>query len=218
MPISSRIIFSSLVAFVFGAVAANAWAGRPLAVDDAATNDAGNGHVELWYAQAGSAARAVSIAPAYAPIANLELSAQLTRDTEARLTAYAAQAKWVFIPTRENGCNAGVVVGAGRVQGNSDTTPYGNLLVTCNGGFGAIHMNGGAYKPRGDSAVTTWGVAYEREVGPVMAHVEVFGERGSRAAVQIGLRGNIAPKLQLDGSIGSRDGETLLTVGLKLAF
>ncbi|TAG82009.1 MAG: hypothetical protein EAZ24_03950, partial [Burkholderiales bacterium] len=70
----------------------------------------------------------------------------------------------------------------------------------------------------GGSTVGTWGVALEHGFGAVAAHAEAFGERGSKATVQIGARSEIAPKLQLDGTIGTRDRRTLYSVGVKLQF
>ncbi len=62
------------------------------------------------------------------------------------------------------------------------------------------------------------GVAFKREVGAATAQIEAFGERGSKATTQIRLRGEIAPKVQLDGTVGRRGSDTLYSLGLKLSF
>ncbi len=208
-----------MLAFSCIGLANSAWAGRPLTVDDASTNETGRGHVELWLAGDGSRARAWNIAPAFAPMENLELSALVTRETPDKITSYAGQVKWVITPAQTGGCNVGVVLGVSKTRGVSGETPYANALVTCNGMVGAAHLNVGANRPSGGgSTVGTWGVALEHGFGAVAAHAEAFGERGSKATVQIGARSEIAPKLQLDGTIGTRDRRTLYSVGVKLQF
>lgn len=216
---TSPLRFVCVLAFSCVGLVASAWAGRPSTVDDANTNEPGRGHVELWFAGDNARARAWNIAPAFAPIENLELSALVTRDTSNSLTSYAGQVKWVITPAQKSGCNVGMVLGVSKTRTISGETPYANALVTCNGSWDAAHVNVGANRPTGGgSTYGAWGVALEREFGAVTAHVEAFGERGSKAAVQIGARTEIAPKLQLDGTIGARGGRTLYSAGVKLQF
>lgn len=49
-------------------------------------------------------------------------------------------------------------------------------------------------------------------------HIEWFGSEGSKPTVQVGLRGNVLPNLQLDGSVGRSDGITIYTLGVKFMF
>ena len=72
---------------IFPAVAG---AGRPLLVDDAATNESGHGHVESWYDTEG---RVFHIAPAFAPIDDLELGAAFAKSNFSGETSYSLQAK-----------------------------------------------------------------------------------------------------------------------------
>ena len=194
-----------------------AFAGRPLVVDDANVNEVGHGHLEAWVARE-PGSTVYNIAPAYAPIEGLELGALLARDRSTSTTLSAVQAKWRITPSQENGCNVGAVLGVAHAQGASNTT-YLNGLVTCNRpDLGSFHLNLGLAKERRVSAATTWGVAFEREVGPATAHIEWFGSEGAKPTAQVGLRGNVAKNIQLDGTIGRRDGATLYTIGTKFQF
>ena len=52
----------------------------------------------------------------------------------------------------------------------------------------------------------------------VTAHVEAFGQRRAKPTVQIGARTEIAKGLQLDGTVGRGNRETLVSVGIKASF
>lgn len=73
-------------------------------------------------------------------------------------------------------------------------------------------------KPSGASSVKTWGVAFERPMGPVTPHLEFFGEKGSKPTVQAGARTEIAKGIQLDGTVGRSDGENVYSLGVKFQF
>ena len=64
----------------------------------------------------------------------------------------------------------------------------------------------------------TWGVAVEREMGGVTPHLEYFGAKGEKPTVQAGMRGEILKSLQLDGTVGRVDKETVYSVGMKIQF
>jgi len=214
----------SFLALVLGSLALFAGAanaGRPLTVDDASTNAAGEGHVEAWYARLPGKANSWNISPAYAPIEGLEFSGLLSRDTTAKATITAVQFKWLLTPASESGCNAGVVGGLAheRVSGEgSVNAPYWTGLATCRQGSWAGHLNLGRQHPRHQTAVTMWGLALEKTLGPVTAHVEVFGERHGRPTRQVGLRTELRPGLQIDGTVGRGESSTVFSIGLKQAF
>lgn len=201
------------------AASGTAQAGRPLTVDDANVNDTGKGHVEAWYARQAGKAKTWTVSPAYAPVDGLEIGAALSRDTTARETSTALQLKWRITPSQDNGCNFGAVGGVAHTRG-SGNAPYVNALATCNGAFGAVHLNLGAVRPSGGPSTGTWGVAYERALGAVTAHAEWFGQRHGRPTFQVGLRTEIAPDWQLDGTVGRDRGarETVFSLGLKRSF
>lgn len=194
-----------------------ALAGRPLAVDDANVDDAGHGHVEAWAARAPGSA-AYHLAPAYSPIDGLELAALLARDTRAATTLSGLQAKWRITPSRENGCNAGATLGWLHESGAPHTASLTGLFTCHLAQRGSVHLNLGVSKAGGTPSSLAWGVAYERQFKGVTPNIEWFGGQGSKPTVQAGLRGNIARNLQLDGSVGRRDGAMLYTLGTKLQF
>lgn len=91
-------------------------AGRPLTVDDAATDNKGEGHVEAWYSRMPGKAHTWIVSPAYAPIEGLEFSGLIARDTTNQVNAQALQFKWIVTPPQDSGCTAGVVGGIGRAR------------------------------------------------------------------------------------------------------
>jgi hypothetical protein len=81
-----KIDFAKKAVFlVMSVCVSTAFAGRPLLVDDANTNEAGHGHLESWFDKENNA---LSFSPAYAPIEELELGANFTNSqvTRRRIT------------------------------------------------------------------------------------------------------------------------------------
>jgi hypothetical protein len=218
---TSRCPFRTFVLAPIAIVLAGpALAGRPLTVDDAGTNAGGEGHVEVWMARA-DGARSYNISPAYALRDGLEISALLSRETPDKITTTALQLKVLFSPSKEDGCNfgAGVGVARARVAGDSENGSFVNGIASCNGTpLGNVHFNLGYTKPSSAKGVKSWGVAVEHEMGAVTPHVEYFGAERSKPAVQLGLRGDVAKNLQLDGTVGRSDRTTAWSVGLKFKF
>ena len=194
-----------------------AGAGRPLTVDDADTDAAGHGHLEAWAARA-PGARQYNLAPAYAPTDGVELGALLARDSAASMTLSGLQAKWRITPKQENGCNAGAVLGWSRATGTPDAVSLNGLLSCHHARRGSVHTNLGATKAGSTAASVNWGVAYERDLKHMTPSIEWFGNQGAKPTLQVGLRGNIASSLQLDGSVGRRNRSTLYSLGTKLQF
>jgi hypothetical protein len=193
-------------------------AGRPLTVDDANVNDVGEGHVEGWWTRSPSGSRSWTVAPAYSPIQNVELGAGMARDPKTRLESQNIQVKFRLTPSQDNGCNMGAVVGAARTTGEASKA-YVNALFTCNHAkLGSLHTNLGALDVSNSQHIGTWGLAWERAYGDVTAHVEVYGQQHDKPTWATGLRTNILPKFQLDGSIGRQGGHNLLTLGTKWMF
>jgi hypothetical protein len=193
-------------------------AGRPLTVDDANVNDVGEGHVEGWWTRGPSGSRSWTVAPAYSPIQNVELGAGMARDPKTRLESQNIQVKFRLTPSQDNGCNVGAVVGAARTTGEASKA-YVNALFTCNHAkLGSLHTNLGALDVSNSQRIGTWGLAWERAYGDVTAHVEVYGQQHDKPTWATGLRTNILPKLQLDGSVGRQAGQNLMTIGTKWMF
>lgn len=199
---------------------APAHAGRPLTVDDAGTNAQGQGHVEAWFGRMPGHSNTWNLSPAYAPAEGLEFSALVMRDGTQRADAQALQVKWLLNPQSDEGCNSAVVVGTAwaRSSGAAQSTPYLNGLLSCRSGSWAAHANLGSQKPQGQPTTPTWGLALEKALGKVTAHAEAFGERHGRPTRQVGLRGDLRPGLQLDGTLGRGQGFAVYSLGIKQSF
>lgn len=197
---------------------ATSHAGRPLSVDDANLNDVGAGHVEAWYARMSGKVNTGNVAPAYSPIKNVELSAVLSRDSSDNITASSIQGKWRITPSNPEGCNVGMSFGVTHQSKGGGNAPYLNGLASCNHKGGALHFNLGVSQRDGARSRANWGVAYERELGPATAHIEVFGQESGKPTAQVGLRKDIVQGLQIDGTVGRFDGDAGFSVGLKKSF
>ncbi|MFO1326612.1 MAG: hypothetical protein U1F56_04570 [Rubrivivax sp.] len=213
-----RLIGGALTMLVLVAACGAAFAGRPLTVDDANTNEKGAGHVEAWVARA-HGATVVNVAPAFAPLDRLELAATLSRDTTNQVNASAVQAKVILTERQDKGCNLGASGGFAHVGSGGGNGKFVNGLFTCNAGdLGSLHLNLGLTKASGEASVKTWGVAFEHELGAVTPHLELFGEKGSKPTVQAGARTEVAKGIQLDGTIGRLDGRSVYSLGVKFQF
>ncbi len=199
-----------------------AHAGRPLNVDDASVDEPGTGHIEAWYARQPGGARVWTVAPAYAPGTGIELGASLSRDSQQRTRSTALQAKFLLSPSRSDACNLGLAVGLSQTTGTSGSTPSVNGMLSCNHDGGAAHFNLGAVHAPGGPTLRTWGLAVERALGPVTAHAEWYGQKQSAPVFQLGLRTEVAPGWQLDGTVGrtrqADKHETLFSLGFTYHF
>lgn len=193
-------------------------AGRPLSVDDANVNEPGAGHVETWYARQPGAANTWTVAPAYGLAEGIEIGGSLSRDSSNQLNTTAVQAKFRFTESRKSGCNVGGVVGLAHASAGGGNTPYLNGIFTCNLTGGAVHLNLGATHPSGGSTLSSWGLAYEREMDNMTGHVEYFGQQQSKPTFQVGLRNDVTKNVQLDGTVGRSGGESVYSLGLKFMF
>lgn len=216
----NRFSFQQKVFFFLAAWACifQAHAGRPLTVDDANVNDVGEGQVEAWLTRAPGGSRSWSLAPAYAPVKNVELGAGLSREQKTGIETVNVQAKFRITDSQEKGCNWGAVLGTARTDGESSNA-YVNALLTCNHPtLGSLHTNLGSLGFSESQRTGTWGLAWDRAYGEVTAHIEVFGQAKDKPTWATGLRKNILPKLQLDASVGRQAGQNLVTIGTKWMF
>ena len=221
MKIISRKSFlrhGTVIAAITCALIQTAHAGRPLSVDDANVNDVGSGHVEAWFARTQGKVDAWNVAPAYSPIKDIEFSALLSRSTTENWTMGSIQGKWRITASQPNGCNLAMVLGMSHQNNGGGNTPYVNGIATCNHTGGALHLNLGLQHPNGGKNLTNWGVAYERDLGVATAHIEYFGQESSKPTAQVGLRKDILPGLQLDGTVGRSNSDTVFSIGMKKSF
>ena len=160
--------------------------------------------------------------PAFTPMTGLELGAVLARDRNERHTLQGVQAKWLWSPAQEQGCNAGSSAGVvHRRQGagqSAGSVVALNLIGTCAATWGVVNANLGSQRERGQSWRATWGASVERSWGAITPHLEAFGTRGSAPTFQTGARWEWAPGKQLDATVGRQQGRTLLSLGFALGF
>lgn len=207
---NSRPLPLLLAALFFSGASNIAQAGRPLTVDDAGTDDAKTGHVEAWLDKQGNTDN-WNVAPTYAPVAGLEISipfaqqrSKLSGSTEIT-KQIGLGLKWVPFQN-EAVWSAGV---SATVLRNTAPDAVFEHITVLNSIFSysfsdafALHLNVGLQKNGAEKANITWGIALERGIGNVTAHIESFGAAKSKPTTQIGLRYAISRTVQIDGTIG----------------
>ena len=199
-----------------GLLASTAFAGRPLLVDDANTNEAGHGHLESWFDKENNA---ISFSPAYAPIEELELGANFTNSQATSEKAYSFQLKKLFTSSQENGCNTGTTLGRSADINASGYSIYGWGILTCNSTqWGSVHANLGWDKPNTSSANVLYGVAYEYPLANLVPNIEWMHVEGSENITSIGVRTEIMKNVQLDGSYRVQGDNKFWTLGGKFQF
>jgi len=202
-----------LLICVFPAVAL---AGRPLLIDDAATNAAGHGHVESWY---DTEERTFNVAPAFAPIEGLELGAAIAKSNSSGETSYSLQVKKLFTSPQENGCNTGGTLGRTSVQNDNAYTLYGWGILSCQSAqWGTVHLNLGWIKERYGSSQQLTGFAFEYPLENFTPHAEWLRLEGEKNTMAIGARTELFKDVQLDGSYRVQDEQNYWTLGVKWQF
>jgi hypothetical protein len=215
----SRFALQSLVALSMAALPFVAQAGRPLMVDDTGTNDKGHGHLEAWYERQPSGGHVWNVAPAFAVLDGVEISAALSRQRPGDEGARALQVKVSLTEPQEQGCN--LAASAAHTQLNQ-ARGHGNQVLgiaTCNSSLGSAHLNLGALRPSLENrTLSLVGAAFERPIGAMTAHVEWLREQDAKPVTAAGIRTPIAKNLQLDASVARTERDTVYTVGAKLSF
>ena len=195
-------------------------AGRPLAVDDANVNDAGAGHVEVFYQRLAGPVHTTTVSPAYGVREGLEIAGLFNRDNTSDTNTSAIQAKVRLTAPQTQGCNLAASFGLSQpnVPG-AGFSKFANGLATCNRmGVGSLHVNLGLINLPTGINTGVWGLAFEREFGPATGHIEVLGAENQLPTLQLGVRTLLTRSVQLDATLGSQQGETLYSFGLKFLF
>jgi hypothetical protein len=209
----------ALISFTLCLWASQAHAGRPLAVDDANVNEKGAGHVEVWVARDSDKINTWNLAPAFAPIDGVEVGVSYAKARKNGNTEQAIQAKWRITPSQENGCNVASTLGSVHEK-SVGSSPYLVGILSCNSALGSVHVNLTRHQPKDEKNYNSWGVAFERAMGSVTPHVEIFGDEGGKPTVQFGAKTEIAEGLQLDATAG-RDRQNraiVFSLGFKYSF
>lgn len=202
-----------------------AWAGRPLSVDDAATNNVSQGHVEAWLTKTGDGS-GWSLSAAYAVAAGVEPALAFSKDRAGRWQARGAQLK-VLLGAQGNdvACRKASSIGWTRVAtrdlGGQDDVRTLTGIVSCQLFGGDAHGNVGVSRQRGLEGlriVTSAGVAWEYDLQSVVVHVEALFATGAKPAWGVGTRLPLTKNFQLDGSRTVQQGSALTTLGVKWQF
>ena len=213
--ISTSILFS-----LISLASTSSFAGRPLAVDDANVNDKGSGQVETFYQRGVGGTNSWTISPAYGILDGVEIAAAFNRDNTADINTTVVQAKIRLTESKKDGCNFATSFGLSQPNTSGvDSSQFLNGLMSCNmDANGSVHLNLGLVRPPAGPNVGNWGIAYEREFGAVTGHIEFFGQENAQPTVQLGLRSMITKTIQLDGTVGNNNGESMYSIGLKFLF
>jgi hypothetical protein len=175
--------------------------------------------VEVWVARDSNKVDTWNIAPAFAPVEGVEIGVSYAKARKNGNAEQAIQAKWRITPSQENGCNVASTLGSVHEK-SVGSSPYLVGILSCNSALGSVHVNLTRHRPKDEKNYNSWGVAFERAMGSVTPHVEIFGDEGGKPTVQFGAKTEIAEGLQLDATAG-RDRQNranVFSMGLKYSF
>ena len=205
-----------------------AHAGRPMATDDAAVLEAGSCQLEAWteHAPAGNTGW---LNPSCNPFGSTEfaLGVAQQRQNGDGGALYSWQVKHLL--SEYNAQRSGFAIATGgqhaRASGDNDIFVKGLATMPLIGEALLAHANLGAIRQHQQGKEQSnyrglWGVALDAAVLPATrASLETYGNTGTRANWQLGLRRELIPgRLQLDTSVGSPYGSWrqnhVISVGL----
>lgn len=110
------------------------------------------------------------------------------------------------------------MLGASHASDEHGATRFVNGVMSCGIAPGALHLNLFASRPRSGPTQPGFGAAWEQAFGAVTGHVEWLTQRSAKPILNLGMRGDVVERVQLDGSVGRSGGRTMLSVGMKLQF
>lgn len=206
------------------AISASAFAGRPLSVDDASTNDVRQGHLEAWLTRS-NGDYSWSLAPAYAFYEGVEGAIAMSRDSVGRWHTHAGQLKVSLGPTTTDApCRTAASVGFTRgSEGNVQSkTSFVIGILTCKMKGTFVHVNLGTSKftlaTNESKSAKSGGVAWEFSFNPLSLHAEALFASNVKPTWGFGARTPLSTSLQLDGSWSRQKRANTVTVGLKFQF
>jgi hypothetical protein len=177
-----------------------AWAGRPLATDDATILEPSDCQVEAWHQHTGNL-REWWAMPA-CRVGEWELAAGKGQASNAAL-----QAKTVLRRLETNGWGLGLAIATqhGMARQNTVNVP---LTVSFAGDALLLHLNAGWMRPRGAPGRATWSIGGEYAFAPRWsASLESYGSHHRPPTRQAGLRyALVEGRLDLDASVAKTPG------------
>jgi hypothetical protein len=207
-----------LTGLLIGILSLSAHAGRPLTVDDANVNDKGVAHVESFWSRAADGSRTFSFAPTYSPWSGIDLIAIDTRTLSAGPHSQTLQAKWQVTAARDEGCYFAWVFGATVWQKGNGQKSFVGANGSCNIAGGAFHSSLVNTRDSEGRDTPSLGIAWEHSFGEWSGHIESVAQRSGKPLVGLGLRRDILPGLQLDGTWGKQGGKAVFSLGTKYTF
>jgi hypothetical protein len=211
-----------------------AWAGRPLATEDAGVLGRGECEIESYAGHVRSN-DSPSVSTRWAQFGcgagrdtQIALGAGIERsEEETRAAALIGKTFLRELTDEQTGFTLAYALFGAQEPGNSfrhEATELKGVASIPRSGW-LFHVNlGWHYSHTSNQNSTVWGLAVERPgaVGPVDLMAEVFGDDRTAAWVQIAARWTVIPKrLYLDTSWGMQTDSARskqITVGLKIAF
>jgi hypothetical protein len=226
----------TMVVLVLGsALAFPAWAGRPLATEDAGVLGQGECEVES-YAGRVTSRDGTRVSTRWAQFGcgagrNTQLALGAgTEKSDGEQTRIAALTGKTFLrelTDEQAGITLAYALFGAQEPGNSfrhEATELKGVASVPHGGW-LLHANlGGHYSHESRSYSTVWGLAVERPgaFGPLDLMAEIFGDSHSAHWVQVAARWAVLPKrVYLDASWGVQSDSARsrqITVGLKIAL
>lgn len=208
-------IFSLLAITLVGV---SAQAGRPLNVDDANVNDQGVAHVETFWTRAADGSRTLTIAPTFSPLPGLDLIAQDVKTFAGGPHSQTFQAKMQVTAPKEKSCHFAWVLGVTQWQKGEGQKSFVAGNTSCDMGAGTLHSSLVSSRDAEGKDVPSWGVAWEQTLGDWTAHIESVAQRAAKPLVGVGLRRDVLPGLQIDGTWGKQGGKAVFSLGTKYTF
>ena len=212
------VMKNSLSLLAISLLSMSVQAGRPMSVDDANVNEKGVAHVESFWSRAADGSRTFTVAPAYSPLPGLDLVAIDTRTLSGGSHSQTLQAKMQVTAARDQGCYFAWVLGATVWKKGDGQNSFVGANATCNMAGGALHSSLVSTRDAEGRDAPTFGLAWEQNFGEWTGHIESVAQRAAKPLVGVGLRKDVLPGLQLDGTWGKQGGKSVFSLGTKYTF
>ena len=130
----------------------------------------------------------------------------------------ALQAKLQVTAVQEKGCYFAWVFGATVWQKGDGQKSFVAANGSCNILGGSIHSSLMSTRNIEGKNEPSLGLAWEQNFGEWTGHIESVAQRASKPLVGMGLRKDVMPGLQLDGTWGKQGGKAVFSLGSKYTF